>query len=215
MTRFTSIIAAALTAATTLTVTAVAPGTAVAGETVYIDGNPYEYQGLVALGEGATTIVDSLHVARGAAAPQPKGCRPTSKSITIHDPSAKTYYGIDDTLYFWTSKVVAEVDGCPNNTVTVSGQMTDQALDGSSLPAHGEVSTGRGRGRAEADVHLVQKYSNVAMAGGQSYHALTVRAWATESDGTTTTSWCASRTFTYLATAVGPIPAGSTPYQSC
>ena len=166
----------------------------------------------VAVGDGGIKLeVDWGAIAGTAAAT----CVPRSTSTTIHEPSAQVYYGALDTIYLWNNLGEAEIFGCSNNHVTIKVQMFDQALDGTSFPVTGPEATGSGKAKAAAVADLTQRYSNVAMATGSSYHQLTTKAIATQTDGKTTTTWCSTRTWTYLATLVGPRFIGSTPAAKC
>lgn len=197
-----------------------APGTATAsvGSTVYIDGIAYEDGGTFGIGDGDSgndAVTDTLDGALTAvlAVAKPVTCVPKATSTTIHRPNARVYYGSFDSIYTWSGLVEAEVTGCPDNTVTVRARMRDQALDGSSLPAEGYEASATGKGRAGVVAELMQRYNNIVMATGLSYHTLTTTVTASQTDGRTTTVWCSTKSWTYVATLAGPQLVGETPTE--
>ena len=197
----------------------VSPGAAQAdGRYVMIGGVQYEDLGITDIGGGGTvgntldsagSAVDSvLQSAKGAA------CTPKTTTTRFDTPSAHVYYGVHDSVYMWSVWAEAEITGCPDNVVTIRVQMRDRALDATSHPVDGDEATASERVRAGALAELVQKYSNVAMSTGLSYHALTTTVFASQTDGKVTTKWCTAKTWTYLATIAGPQFVGETPAES-
>ncbi|HVF04973.1 MAG TPA: hypothetical protein VNA20_09045 [Frankiaceae bacterium] len=169
----------------------------------------YEYGGLVRLTGSATDEVGELVSELVAVA---GSCVPKKHVTTIYEPTARVYYGLLDSIYVWQDLAEAETIGCAN-PVKIRVQMFDQPLNGADLPATGAPAEGSGAGRAGAVATLLQRYQNVAMATGLSFHQLTTVVTATQSDGKTATAWCGKRTWTYLATLAGPSIVGSTPTE--
>jgi len=189
------------------------PGVAQADvQTVTIGGVVYEDRGVVPLDDG---LVESVNAAVDLVLQAAKGvsCVPKTTSSTIYDPSAHVYYGTLDSIYVWDDLGEAAITGCPDNTVTVKVQMLDQALDGTSAPATSGITEGSGKARAGAIASMMQRYSNIAMSTGLSYHQLTTSVTASQTDGKTTTAWCAKKSWTYIATVAGPSFVGSTPTE--
>lgn len=206
------------TALSLLTATAASVAVVVAVPSPALANVPagYVYVDRVQIGDGTTTVdsaLDNVNAAIDLALQAAKGatCVPSSISTTIHDPYADVYYGPLDSIYVWDGLVEATANGCPNNTVTVKAKYRDQALDGTSLPAEGDEASGTGKGEAGARPGLMQRYDNLAMATGVSYHTLTAQVTVTQTDGKTTTAACSTKSWTYLATAAGPYFIGDTP----
>lgn len=191
-----------------------------AGDTVYIEGVGYEYRGAFALRgptplDSISAFVDTTLATTGACVP-----KPTDFSYHFADPSAGVYYGVLNSIYHWEELISVTDRKCGDNDVTISAQMFDQALDGSSSPAQGQPATSRGVGSAAAVAVLDQYYSNVAMTTGLSYHTLTTQATSTSTSTSpagkkVTVTHCAQKSWTYIATAAGPYWAGSTSVTKC
>jgi hypothetical protein len=186
-----------------------------AAATVVINGVAYQDGGGVSLGSLPITITTSeIGTALDTIDAVVKSCVPKSVSTTINDPEAHVYYGAFDSIYYWQDWAEASESGCPNNRVTMKAQLCDQALDGTTFPACGDEVTYTGTASASGTAELFVDYPNTTLLTG-SPHALTMRVTATQTDGTTTTAWCRTRTWTYLATAAGPEYVGSTATNGC
>jgi hypothetical protein len=173
-------------------------GAAAAGDTVYIDGKPYEDRGVVTLpagSSGAGTFL-GIQVATGSHA-----CKPSGYPTTIRQPSAHVYYGLTDSIYEWDFGAEADSTGCPDNRLHLDLHVTDIAFDGSS-PVMDMSTSGDGRGHVVASLHMTQHYSNASMAARTSYHQITATARGVDDSAKAT--WCTSTTWTYLATPFGP-----------
>jgi hypothetical protein len=156
------------------------------------------------VGDDPAELFAALLAATGTCVP-----KPDDHTTTIHDPSARVYYGTTDTIYEWEDVAETALKKCTGNMVTINVQLTDQALDGTGLPSQGPPAGRTDRGGAGALAQLEVHYSNLALAAGGSYHDLTMVAQASQTDGKTTTAWCLYRSWTYLATLAGPEFAGS------
>lgn len=187
------------------------------GDTIYVNGVAYEYRGTVTLGGNDSANLDAedavIELVADALAVAGT-CAPKKYNTTIGEPSARAYYGAFDSVYVWNDLGEVSIEGCPNNTVDISVQMTDQPLDGTSSPKIGTPKTASGKARAGAVADLTQTYNNLAMSAGFSYHQLTTVVTATQTDGKTKTPWCSKRSWTYRATLTGPVIVGSTPTET-
>jgi len=143
-------------------------------------------------------------------------CVPSGETTTIADASATVYYSALDSFYYWQDPVVTQLNSCTGNKVTVSATLSDQALDDASAPTvENPAATGSGTGSAGTVGTLFVNYNNITMATGLDYHTLTMTVQGTQTDGKTTTAWCANKSWTYLATLAGPEVVGSTPTAKC
>jgi hypothetical protein len=186
-----------------------------AAATVVINGVAYQDEGAVSLGSLPVTIETSeIGLVVDTVDTVVKSCVPKSVGTTINDPKAHVYYGTLDSIYYWQDWAEAFETGCPANRVTMKAQLCDQALDASTLPTCGDEVTYSGTGSASGTAELFVDYPNTSLLTG-SPHALTMRVTATQTDGTTTTAWCRTRTWTYFATLAGPEYVGSTAPNGC
>lgn len=186
-----------------------------AASTVFINGASYQDGGVVPLGSLPITITTTeIGTAIDTVDAVMKSCVPKSMSTTTNDPTARPYYGTFDSIYYWQDWAEASESGCPGNRVTMKAQLCDQALDASTLPTCGDEVTYSGTASASGTAELFVDYPNAALLTG-SPHALTMRVTATQTDGTTTTAWCRTRTWTYFATLAGPEFVGSTAPNGC
>ncbi|MDQ1685585.1 MAG: hypothetical protein QOC82_2322 [Frankiaceae bacterium] len=190
-----------------------------ADDIVYINGLPYRDAGVVTLGgstSGTGSVLDPVEqlATREVFGIGGNTCVPSSLRIDIGDASADRLLGSTDMWYHWEAPATATAVGCPNNVVTIRGQLTDQALDGSSPPTRGDAQTASGRGSAGvvADLWVRYPYASSLVPG---YHTLTMVVTATQSDNKTTTGACATKSWTYLATVAGPQQVGSTVQRNC
>jgi len=138
-------------------------------------------------------------------------CVPTP-SNTIHDPTNESYYRPTDTRYYWHDFAETWVN-CPN-IVTITVQLSDEALDGSSLPTVGDLERASGPSGAGQTADLDLDIANVVLAQGPQ-HLLTMVMNGSQTNGTVTTTWCAVRRWTYYATLAGPVDIKSTSTQDC
>jgi hypothetical protein len=185
--------------------------------TVTINGVTYQDRGTVTLTDASSST---------GAIPDPIGqlvtkvlvgantCVPSQLAVSIGDATFQNFYGTTDSLYHWQVPAEAEAVGCPNNTVTIHGQLSDQALDGASPPVMGPTATATGKGIVRIVAELWRDYSDAEMAG-LSYHTLTMVVTATETDNKTTMATCATKSWTYLPTPIGPYVVGTTPQTKC
>lgn len=130
----------------------------------------------------------------------------------IYELTYRVYNGTADTLYY-ISDLGETWANCPP-TVTITVQLSDQALDGSSLPANGDAAKASGRGGASQTAGIVLDFPNVVLATAPQ-HMLTMLMTASQTNGTVTTTWCAVRRWTYFATLAGPADMASTGTQDC
>lgn len=143
-------------------------------------------------------------------------CVPSGETTTIADATAHVYYSALDSFYYWEDPVETQLNSCTGNKVTVSATLSDQPLDDASAPTvENPAATGSGTGSAGAVGTLFVNYNNITMATGLDYHTLTMTVQGSQTDGKTTTAWCANKSWTYLATLSGPVVVGSTPTAKC
>jgi len=138
-------------------------------------------------------------------------CVPTP-SNTIDDPTNESYYRPTDTRYYWHD--FAETWANCRNIVTITVQLTDEALDGSSLPTFGDVERASGPGGAGQTADLDLDMPNVLLAQAPQ-HLLTMVMNGSQTNGAFTPTWCAVRRWTYYATLAGPVDIKSTSTQDC
>lgn len=178
------------------------------------------YVGTVSLGSGPSvdiTDIDPTGLLIGEINTLAHTCIPKSEQTDISDPAARVYNGVTDSIYLWSDIGTSTLSTCTGDKTCITVQLFDQALDDSSLPTQGDPTTACGTGSASAMAQAVVDYTNLNLATG-SPHTLTMVLNGTAADpntGKTVAAWCAQRTWTYLATLVGPDYLGSTPTEKC
>lgn len=179
------------------------------------------YVGTVSLGSDPSagiTDLDPTGLLIGTINTVAHTCVPKSETTTINDPSARVYNGVADSIYIWDDVATSTLDSCTGDKTCITVKLVDQALDDSSLPTtNTTTTTACGTGSATAMAEQVVDYSNVALATG-SPHQISMFVNGTATDPTvnkTVATWCATRSWTYLATLVGPEYIGSTPTAKC
>lgn len=179
------------------------------------------YVGTFALGSDPSagiTDIDPTGLLIGTINTVAHTCVPKSETTTINDPVARVYLGATDSIYLWSDVATSTLDSCTSDKTCITVKLLDQALDGSSLPSTDpQTTTACGTGSASAMAQAVVDYTNVALATG-SPHQITMVVNGTATDPTvnkTVATWCASRSWTYLATLAGPEFLGSTSTSKC